>query len=68
MDLEDKAKNKVDQAGGTLKETVGKLTDDEKMEEEGRIQHAKATLAEDAEKLKDSLKHAGEHIKDAFEK
>jgi len=68
MDLEDKVKNKADQVGGSVKETVGKLTDDEQMEAEGRLQHVKATLAQDAEKLKDSVVDAAEHIKDAFKK
>jgi uncharacterized protein YjbJ (UPF0337 family) len=68
VDLEDKVKNKADQASGSVKTTVGKLTDDKKMESEGRVQHAKATLAEDAEKLKDSVKHAAEHLGDAFKK
>lgn len=67
MDIEDKIKNKADQAGGKVKETVGKLTDNEQMEGEGRLQNAKATLAEDAEKLKDSVKDAAKHIKDSFE-
>jgi uncharacterized protein YjbJ (UPF0337 family) len=67
MDIEDKIKNKADQAGGKVKETVGKLTDNERMEGEGRLQNAKATLAEDAEKLKDSVKDAAKHIKDSFE-
>jgi uncharacterized protein YjbJ (UPF0337 family) len=68
MDMEDKVKNKADQATGSVKESVGKLTGDEKMQAEGHMQHAKATLVEDAEKLKDSVKHAAEHIGDAFKK
>lgn len=68
MDLDDKVKNKVDQASGKAKEAVGKLTDDEKMEAEGRLQHAKAVLAEDADKLKKSVENAAEHIKDAFKR
>ena len=66
MDIEDKAKNKVDQLGGKAKEAVGKLTDNEKLEAEGRLQHDKATLADDADKLAKNVKHAAEHIKDAF--
>ncbi len=68
MDIEDKAKNKVDQLGGKAKETVGKLTDDEKMEAEGRLQHDKAVLAEDADRLAQNVKNAAKHIKDAFTK
>jgi uncharacterized protein YjbJ (UPF0337 family) len=68
MDIKDTLKNKADQASGKAKETVGKLTDDEELEAKGRLQHDKATLAEDAEKLKANVKHAAEHIKDAFKK
>ena len=50
MDIGDKAKNKADQVSGKVKETVGKLTDDEELEAEGRLQHDKAVLAEDADK------------------
>lgn len=68
MDIEDKAKNKGAQLGGKAKEVVGKLTDDEKMEAEGRLQHDKAVLAEDADKLAKNVKKAAEHVKDAFTK
>ena len=68
MDIEDKAKNKVAQLGGKAKETVGKLTDNEKLEAEGRLQHDKATLAEDADKLAKNVKDAAGHVKDAFTK
>ena len=66
MGLEDKVKNKTNQAGGKVKETVGKLTDDPQMEFDGRMQNAGATLAEDAEKVKDSVKRGARHIKDAL--
>jgi uncharacterized protein YjbJ (UPF0337 family) len=68
MDIEDKAKNKVAQVGGKAKEAVGKLTDDEQMEAEGRLQHDKAVLAEDADKLTKNVKDAAEHIKETFTK
>jgi len=66
MNLEDKAKNKADQVGGKAKQAFGKLTDNEQLEAEGRLQHDKATLADDADKLAKNVKHAAEHIKDAF--
>lgn len=68
MDIEDKMKNKADQASGKVKEAVGKVTDNEELEAEGRLQHDKATLAEDAEKLKKNVTDAAEHIKDVFKK
>ena len=66
MNLEDKAKNKADQVGGKAKQAFGKVTDNEQLEAEGRLQHDKATLADDADKLAKKVKHAAEHIKDAF--
>ena len=68
MGLGDKMRNKADQASGKAKETVGKITGDKRLEGEGRLQHGKATLAEDAEKLKEGVKDAAEHVKDAFRK
>ena len=66
MDMDDKVKNKVDQASGKAKETVGKLTDNAELEAEGRRQHGKAVLAQDAEKLKTNVKKAAGHMKDAL--
>jgi uncharacterized protein YjbJ (UPF0337 family) len=68
MDLEDKVKNKADQASGSVKATFGKLTDDKQMEAEGRVQQAKAALVEDAEKVKTGVIDAAEHLKDRFKK
>jgi uncharacterized protein YjbJ (UPF0337 family) len=66
MDIEEKLKNQADKASGKVKETVGRLTDNEQLEGEGRLQHDKATLVQDADKLKKNVKDAAEHIKDAF--
>ncbi len=68
MGLDDRVKNKGNQVGGKAKEAVGKVTDNEKLEAEGRLQYVEATLAEDAEKLKTGVKNAAEHVKDAFKK
>jgi len=68
MGLGDKMRNKADQVSGTAKATVGKMTGDRRLEAEGHLQHGKATLAEDAEKLKEGVKDAAEQIKDAFKK
>jgi uncharacterized protein YjbJ (UPF0337 family) len=66
MGLENKVKNKANQAGGKVKETVGRLTDDPQMELDGRMQNAGAKVAEDAEKVKDSVKRGVRDIKDAL--
>ena len=50
----DDIKNAAEKAGGKIKEGVGKATDNEKLEAEGRGDQAKA-----------SAKQAGENVKDA---
>jgi len=57
MGLDDKLKNKVQDAGGKGKEGLGKATGDESLEHEGRGDQAKS-----------DVKQAGEKIKDAFKK
>ena len=66
MGLENKVKNKANQAGGKVKETVGRLTDDPQMELDGRMQNAGAKVAESAEKVKDSVKRGVRDIKDTL--
>lgn len=51
----DKAKNKVQEAKGQVKEKVGEATGDQDMELEGQ-----------ADQTKGNLKQAGEKVKDAF--
>jgi uncharacterized protein YjbJ (UPF0337 family) len=55
VSAEDKAKNKIDEVGGKVKEAIGKVTGDESTENEGKLDQVKA-----------NLKDAGEKIKDAF--
>lgn len=57
MGWKDKMKNKADEAKGSAKERIGKATDNERMENEGKT-----------EKGVSNLKQAGEKIKDAFKK
>jgi uncharacterized protein YjbJ (UPF0337 family) len=54
---EDKAKNKLDEVGGKVKEAVGKVTGDKSTEHEGK-----------RDQTKSNLKDAGEKVKDAFKK
>ncbi len=51
----DKAKNKVEQVGGQVKEKAGEATGDKSMQAEGK-----------ADQVKGNLKDAGEKVKDAF--
>ena len=55
MGLDDKLDNEFEEKKGAAKEAVGKATDDEDLEAEGKV-----------DKAKGSLKQAGEKVKDAF--
>ena len=55
MGFDDKIENMKDDMVGKGKEGAGKVTDDERLEAEGRTDQSKA-----------DLKQAGENVKDAF--
>jgi uncharacterized protein YjbJ (UPF0337 family) len=55
MGIGDKAKHKLEEAGGQVKESTGKATGDRELEAEGK-----------ADQSSSKLKQAGENIKDAF--
>jgi uncharacterized protein YjbJ (UPF0337 family) len=55
MGLDDKIDNKAEDAAGKVKEGVGRATDDEQLEAEGKKDQASS-----------SIKQAGEKIKDVF--
>ena len=57
MATTDKAKNTAQQAKGKLKETVGKVSGDDRLRAEGK-----------ADQVKGNVKQAGEKLKDAFKK
>ncbi len=57
MGAHQKLTNKIDDAAGKAKEAVGRVTRDEDIRVEGKLDQAKA-----------SLKDAGEKVKDAFKK
>ncbi|MBQ1049513.1 CsbD family protein [Micromonospora sp. C51] len=57
MGVEDKFNNTAEDTGGKIKEGVGRATDDERLEAEGR-----------GDQMRANLKQAGEKIKDAFRK
>ena len=54
----DKAQNKIDELKGQAKEGLGKVTDDESTEAEGRADQAKANVKQAGEKVKDAAKNA----------
>ncbi len=55
MGIDDKLKNAADEAKGKVKEGWGGLTDNERLEAEGKAEQAAA-----------NVKQAGENVKDAF--
>jgi uncharacterized protein YjbJ (UPF0337 family) len=55
MGLDDKLKNKTQEATGSIKENVGDWTGDESMQAEGK-----------KDEMSGNLKQAGEKVKDAF--
>jgi uncharacterized protein YjbJ (UPF0337 family) len=57
MGLDDKLRNKKDETKGAAKKNLGRATDDEQMEREGRTEEAVS-----------NVKQAGEKVKDAFRK
>jgi uncharacterized protein YjbJ (UPF0337 family) len=54
MGLDDKIRNKAEEAVGVAKEHAGDLTDNERLEAEGK-----------ADQVRAHAKQAGEHVKDA---
>jgi uncharacterized protein YjbJ (UPF0337 family) len=57
MGFDDKVKATSEQATGKVKEATGKVTDDERLEAEGRGEQAKGDLRSAGEKIKDAFKH-----------
>jgi len=59
---------KLDQAKGAVKECVGKVTGDKKMEIEGAVEKVAAKVKEVGESVKDSVEGAAEGLKNAVSK
>ncbi|MFK4761799.1 CsbD family protein [Microbacterium sp. ZW T5_45] len=64
MGIGDDIKNGAEKLGGKIKEGVGKATDNEELETEGRADQTKADAKEAVENVKD----AGRNARDAFER
>jgi len=58
MGTEDKARNAAEDLGGKVKEGWGKLTDDERLEAEGKTDQAKASVKKAGENIKDGVNDA----------
>lgn len=68
MSAGDDIKNNAEKLVGKAKEGLGKLTDNEKLEAEGKAEQAKASAKQDGENVKDAAQKTGENVRDAFEK
>jgi uncharacterized protein YjbJ (UPF0337 family) len=58
MGMDDKIKNAADEAVGRAKEGIGAATDNTELENEGKVDRAKADLHQAGEKAKDTFKDA----------
>ena len=58
MGTDDKLRNRGEDLKGKAKETVGRATDDEELEAQGRTDQSKASLKDAGEKVKDAIKDA----------
>ena len=56
MGVDDKAKNKAEELKGQAKEGLGRATDDDELQVEGRTDQAKGDLKQAGEKVKDAFK------------
>ncbi|WP_457252359.1 CsbD family protein [Pedococcus sp. P5_B7] len=57
MGLNDKLDNAKDKATGEAKEATGKVTDNERLEAEGKADQTEADLKQAGEKVKDAFKN-----------
>lgn len=64
MGLDDKIKNKAQEAGGKIKESVGDATDNTDLEAEGKADQAGAKVKQAGERLKDGVKDAADDVRD----
>ena len=58
---------KLNQAKGAVKENVGKLTGDKKLESEGAVENTVAEVKDAANDIADDVKKAADDAKDAVE-
>ncbi|GIF20120.1 uncharacterized protein YjbJ (UPF0337 family) [Actinoplanes tereljensis] len=56
MAFDDKVDNKAEEFGGKVKEGVGKATDDEQLEAEGKADQSGSKLKQAVENVKDAFK------------
>ena len=57
MSATDKAKNKIEEVAGKVKEKVGHAAGNDDLEARGKAENAKGNLKQAGEKVKDVFKH-----------
>ncbi|PFG17120.1 uncharacterized protein YjbJ (UPF0337 family) [Propionicimonas paludicola] len=62
MGIEDKARHAVEDTKGKVKEGWGKLTDNERLETEGKIDQAKASAGKAGEAIRDGVRDAADEV------
>jgi uncharacterized protein YjbJ (UPF0337 family) len=68
MGLDDKIKNKAQEAGGKIKEEYGDATDNERLEAEGKAEQAESKFRQAGEEVKDAAKDVRDDVKDALDR
>ena len=66
MGIGDKISNKAEELGGKAKAAAGDLTDNERLEAEGRADQASAKAKQAGENVKDAGRNVADGVKDAF--
>lgn len=68
MGVGDDMKNAAEKMGGKVKEGVGKVTGNDDLENEGRLDQTKAAAKQAGQDVKDVAEKAGDNVRDAFDK
>jgi uncharacterized protein YjbJ (UPF0337 family) len=64
MGNEQQNEGRMEQARGTIKETVGDLTDNERLQREGEYDKAKGTVREGVGNVREDVDNAVDDLKD----
>lgn len=64
MGMDDKARRAVEDTKGKVKEGWGKLTDDDSLETEGRLDQIKASAGEAVDKIGEEITHVARRLSD----
>ncbi|MFJ4222920.1 CsbD family protein [Microbacterium sp. NPDC089695] len=66
MSAGDDIKNTAEKLTGKVKEGIGKVTDNERLEAEGKADQVKASAKQAGSNVKDAAKNVGDGLKDGF--